>query len=79
MKLLTFVFLEVRVTFPPVRFPGIGLRTLNLVFSLTTQSVITLTLRLLMSYIYIYMEQLFLVFLDHPQRRSTVGRTPLDE
>ena len=41
--------------------------------------VLTLTLRLLMSYIYIYMEHLFLMFLDHTQRRSTVGRTPLDE
>ena len=45
----------------------------------------SLTLRLLMSYIYIYiyiyiyMERLFLMFLDHTQRRSTVGRTPLDE
>jgi len=43
----------------------------------------SLTLRLLMFYIYIYiyiyMEQLFLMFLDHTQRRSTVGRTPLDE
>ena len=41
----------------------------------------SLTLRLLMSYIYIYiyMEYLFLMFLDHTQRRSTVGRTPLDE
>ena len=40
-----------------------------------------LTLRLLMSYIYvyIYMERLFLMFLDHTQRRSKVGRTPLDE
>ena len=38
-----------------------------------------LTFRLLMSYIYIYMEQPFLIFLDHTQRRSTVGRTPLDE
>ena len=40
-----------------------------------------LTLRLLMSYIYIYiyMEHLFLMFLDHIQRRSTFGRTPLDE
>ena len=37
----------------------------------------SLTLRLLMSYIYI--EHLFLMFLDHAQRRSTVGRTPLDE
>ena len=42
-----------------------------------------LTLRRLMSYIYIYiyiyMKHLFLMFLDHTQRRSTVGRTPLDE
>jgi len=38
---------------------------------------IVLTLRLLISYI--YMEHLFLMFLDHTQRRSTVGRTPLDE
>jgi len=37
----------------------------------------TLTLRLLMSYI--YMEHLLLMFLDHTQRRTTVGRTPLDE
>ena len=46
-----------------------------------------LTLRLLMSYIYvyiyiyiyIYMERPFLMFLDHTQRRTTVGRTPLGE
>ena len=38
---------------------------------------IALTLRRLMSYI--YMEHPFLMFLDHTQRRSTVGRTPLDE
>ena len=38
---------------------------------------INLTLRLLMSYI--YMEHLFLMFLDHTQRHSTVGRTPPDE
>jgi len=37
----------------------------------------SLTIRLLMSYR--YMEHLFLMFLDHTQRRSTVGRTPLDE
>ena len=37
----------------------------------------SLTLRPLMSYI--YMEHLFLMFLDHTQRRTTVGRTPLDE
>ena len=42
-------------------------------------SVFILTLRRLMSYIYIYMEHPFLMFLDHTQRRSTVGRTPLDE
>jgi hypothetical protein len=29
--------------------------------------------------VYIYMEHLFLMFLDHTQRRTTVGRTPLDE
>ena len=43
----------------------------------------SLTLRLLMSYIYIYiyiyMEHIFSMFLDHTQRRATVGRTPLDE
>ena len=43
----------------------------------------SLTLRLLMSYIYIYiyiyMEHPFLMFLDHTQRRTSVGRTPLDE
>ena len=47
-----------------------------------------LTLRLQMSYIYIYiyiyiiyiyMEHLFLMFLDHTQRRTTFGRIPLDE
>jgi len=37
----------------------------------------SLTLRLLM--LYIYMEHLFLMFLDHTRRRTTVGRTPLDE
>ena len=42
-----------------------------------SESYVRLTLRLLMSYI--YMEHLFLMFLDHTQRRSTVGRTPLDE
>jgi len=36
-----------------------------------------LTFKRLMSYI--YMEHPFLMFLDHTQRRSTVGRTPLDE
>ena len=36
-----------------------------------------LTFSLLMSYL--YMEHPFLMFLDHTQRRSTVGRTPLYE
>ena len=39
----------------------------------------SLILKLLMFYIYIYMEHIFLMFLDHTQRRTTVGRTPLDE
>jgi hypothetical protein len=43
----------------------------------------SLTLRILMSYIhiyiYIYMEHPFLMFLDHTQWRTTVGRTPLYE
>jgi len=39
----------------------------------------TLTIRLLISYIYIYMEHLFLMFLYHTQRSTTVGRTPPDE
>ena len=30
-------------------------------------------------YIYIYTEHPFLMFLDHTQRRSTVGRTPVDQ
>ena len=37
----------------------------------------SLTLRLLMSYT--YMENLFLMFLDHTKQRTTAGRTPLDE
>ena len=45
--------------------------------TLLSNMLILLTLRRLMSYI--YMEHPFLMFLDHTQRRSTVGRTPLDE
>jgi len=41
------------------------------------KKTVLLILRRLMSYI--YMEHPFLMFLDHTQRRSTVGRTPLDE
>ena len=47
------------------------------VSSALDQEGFSLTLRRLMSYI--YMEHPFLMFLDHTQRRSTVGRTPLDE
>ena len=46
-------------------------------FHISRIRVKLLTFRLLMSYI--YMEHPFLMFLDHTQRRSTVGRTPLDE
>ena len=65
----------------PTTWPHPGLpRTL---IQSTYCHYISLTLRLLMSYIYIYiyiyMERLFLMFLDPTQRRSTVGRTPLDE
>jgi hypothetical protein len=47
-------------------------------FHVSRISVKSLTLRLLMSYIYIYMERPFFMFLDHT-RRTTVGRAPLDE
>jgi len=46
-------------------------------FHVSRIRVKSLTLRLLMSYI--YMGRLFLMFLDHTRRRTTVGRTPLDE
>ena len=46
-------------------------------FLSTKTTNVLLTLRQLMSYI--YMEHPFLMFLDHTQRRITVGRTPLDE
>ena len=50
-------------------------------FTSDASEKLSLTLRLLMSYIYIYiyMEHPFLMFLDHTRRRTTVGRTPLDE
>ena len=54
----------------------------KMVLVTTLDSVLfPLTLRRLISYIYIYiyMEHPFLMFLDHTRRRSTVGRTPLDE
>ena len=57
-----------------------GVRFVVLCFSFYLQYSVfgtVLTLRRLMSYI--YMEHPFLMFLDHTQRRNTVGRTPLDE
>jgi len=45
--------------------------------TVVTETCRVLTLRLLMSYI--YMERIFLMFLHHTRRRSTVGRAPLDE
>ena len=74
---VTFISLEQLCVFPLlVRY---SLFSLALHFRLlsVTHSLSSLTLRLLMSYI--YMEHLFLMFLDHTQRRTTVGRTPLDE
>ena len=57
-------------SFIQINFRKIGFRD-------GTSMELALTLRRLMSYI--YMEHPFLMFLDHTQRRSTVGRTPLDE
>ena len=58
---------------------AIRLFALDFILKTSTRFVFStaLTLRRLMSYI--YMEHPFLMFLDHTQRRSTVGRTPLDE
>ena len=55
-----------------------GVDSDNYAFSadIATRKVRLLTLRSLTLYIY---GHLFLMFLDHTQRRSTVGRTPLDE
>ena len=47
------------------------------IYSAFVKLLPSLTLRLLMSYV--YMERIFLMFLDHTQRRTTVGRTPLDK
>jgi len=52
-------------------------RIVFVVSGVMNKFLLSLTLRSLT--LYIYMEHLFLMFLDHTQRRSTVGRTPLDE
>jgi len=73
------------VLWPLCTLNGVGLDSPKEVFSLSVVVIATtrkenvryLTLRSLT--LYIYMEHLFLMFLDHTQRRSTVGRTPLDE
>jgi len=59
------------------RFNKTIIREPTVCASLKLQYWRQLTLRRLMSHI--YMEHPFLMFLDHTQRRSTVGRTPLDE
>ena len=62
--------------FPQITLPLIYLYTSQLFkHSCTMKCLLLLTLRRLMSYI--YMEHPFLTFLDHTQRHSTVG--PLDE
>jgi len=58
-------------------FMGCVVKTFNKIRGMYKFYTTELTLRRLMSYI--YMEHPFLMFLDHTQRRSTVGRTPLDE
>ena len=71
----------------PVRSHSVIVFLCTQVFFQGFSEVYKLTLRLLMSYIYIYiyiyiytcMEHLFLMFLDHTRRCTTVGRTPLDE
>ena len=56
---------------------NIAARIANLLSFLFSGMCMSLTLRLLTSYI--YMERIFLMFLDHTQRRTTIGRTPLDD
>ena len=46
-------------------------------YSRNPAAFLSLTLRQLM--LYIHMEHLFLMFLDHTQRRTTDSRTPLDK
>ena len=58
-------------------FPVLHLLIIRSLDAETSELRTSLTLRRLTSYI--YMEHPFLMFLDHTRRRSTVGRTPLDE
>jgi len=56
------------------------LLTLNLLAPNTVGAHINLqTTNVIYIYMYVYMEHLFLMFLDHTQRRTTVCRAPLDE
>ena len=55
------------------------LLTLNLLAPNTVGAHINLqTTNVIYIYMYVYMEHLFLMFLDHTQRRTTVCRAPLD-
>ena len=66
-----------------IRFKSLTLRLLMSHTHTHTHTYIYIYIYIYMEliyiYIYIYMELLFLTFLDHTRRRSTVGRTPLDE
>ena len=61
------------------KYPHVTL-TLNLLAPNTVGAHINLqTTNVIYIYMYVYMEHLFLMFLDHTQRRTTVCRAPLDE
>ena len=69
-----------RLSYPAHQFTLYGLLTLNLLAPTTVGARINpWATNVIYIYIYIYMEHLFLMFLDHTQRRTTAGRTPLDE
>jgi hypothetical protein len=78
VRVLKLLVVRKDCTFSAYSFESMIIRTIYVVDLLMMGGVRSkhveesnLTLRRLMSYI--------LMFLDHTQRRSTVGRTPLDE
>ena len=87
MKILTNTVLK-QLGNMVIKMPAFEMLTLNLLAPTTlgarinpqTTNVIYVCVCVCVYiYIYMYMERLFLMFLDHTRRRSTVGRTPLDE
>ena len=82
--LVTIIFNTLKTELNPICYLLALLRAHNFLH-VSRIRVKLLSFRLLMSYIYIYiyiyiyLEHPFLMFLDHTQRRTTVGRTPLDE